>query len=514
MAPPRILLASLLHETNSFNRILTPLENFKGRFLLLNENDVRSKLTSSGTEMGGFLNACDTYSWHAEIAFAAAAGPSGPMVETDFSQLKTRLIEAASTKPDGVLLALHGAMITEKSDDPEGDIACALRAIIGPEVPMVITLDMHANLSPRLVEAADALCIYETYPHVDQAQTAERAAAILNDLLILPKSGKRLSKSIIMRPSMLDAADHGRTFPAGPMNIILERMNELKSEYNLLSAGITIGFPWADTERTGTAVVLYAEHDADIDLHIPAYELCNLLWKSHAETQLHFTSIEDAIADALTPGMVDKPLILADFADNPAGGAYGDSPNLLRAMIEANLKNAAYASICDPEVVRQAQAAGMGAVIDVAIGGKYAPEITPPLFLTVEVIRYHDGKILFNGPVLQGVTIDMGECVLLKHNDIEIIVSSRALAITDIEQFRAFGVEPSKKSVVTVKSRNHHRAAFEPIARKVMLVDAGGIASMQLDKIPYQNLTRPIWPLDHLSNPNTAITILEFCHDD
>lgn len=514
MTSPRVLLASLLHETNSFNRKLTPLESFKGRFLLLNEEDVRSKLTSSGTEMGGFLNACDTYGWNAEIAFAAAAGPSGPMVEADFNQLKTRLIEAARTKPDGVLLALHGAMITERNFDPEGDLVCALRAIIGAETPMVITLDMHANLSPRLVEAADAVCIYETYPHVDQVQTAVRAGAILNDLLAKPKTGKRLSKSVIMRPSMLDAADHGRTYPVGPMNSILERMHAIQNKYHLLSAGITIGFPWADTERTGTAVVLYAEQDTDTDLCAPAHELCNLLWKSRSATQLTFTTTEEAMTEALTPAMVEKPLILADFADNPAGGAYGDSPNLLRAMIDADLKNAAYASICDPAVVRKAQAAGIGAVIDVALGGKYAPEITPPLFLTVEVIKYHYGKIRLKGPVLQGVTIDMGECVLLKHNDIEIIVSSRALAITDIEQFRTFGVDPSKKSVVAVKSRNHHRAAFEPIARKVMLVDAGGIASMQLDKIPYQNLTRPIWPLDQLSNPNTSITILEFCHDD
>ncbi|MDR6759268.1 microcystin degradation protein MlrC [Mycoplana sp. BE70] len=513
MAAPRILLASLLHETNSFNRTLTPIDSFCGRYLLLDHASAHSTLAGSGTETGGFLAGCAEHGWQSHIAFAAAAGPSGPMVETAFRKLKDRLFEAAREKPDGVLLALHGAMTTEESPDPEGDIASELRRIIGPDVPLVVTLDMHANLSPRLVEAADGMCIYETYPHVDQAETARRAVVALARLLVRPKAGRRLTRALVMRPPMLDAADHGRTSPAGPMNPILARLDALRNTHDLVTGGLTIGFPWADTPNAGPAVVLHAAWDSTVDLPAIARELTDLLWQSRGETQLDFPDTAQAIAEALAGRSDKKPLVLADIADNPAGGAYGDSPNLLRAMIAADLENAAFASICDPEAVAQAMQAGLGGRINVVLGGRKAPEISPPLALSVEVVGLHDGRIAFAGPVLRGVTVDMGPIAVFRHRTIEIVVASRALAITDLQQFRALGIEPAEKSVLALKSRNHHRAAFEPLARKVMLVDAGGIASMQLAKIPYRNLPRPIWPLDPDRGTPSSIRVLEFRHD-
>lgn len=513
MDAPRILIASLLHETNSFNRILTPVDNFHGRFLLLDDASARTRLAGSGTEIGGFLEGCEALGWQSRIALAAAAGPSGPMVETVFEDMKERLFAAAREATDGVLLALHGAMTTEKSADPEGDIACELRRIVGPDVPLVVTLDMHANLSPRLVEAVDGICIYETYPHVDQAETAKRAVAVLARLLARPRTGRRLTRAVMMRPAMLDAADHGRTSPTGPMSPILARLEALRLELDLLSGGITIGFPWADTTNAGPAVVLHAEHGSVADLSLAARELTDLLWESRDQTQLEFPGPGEAMAAALAGRPGDKPLVLADFGDNPAGGAYGDSPNLLRAMVEAHLANAAFASLCDPETVELAARAGRGARLDVMLGGRKAPEISPPLALNVEVVCLHDGRIRFDGPVLRGITVNMGPMAVLRHRGIEIVVASRALAITDLQQFRALGIEPTKKSVLALKSRNHHRAAFAPLAREVLLVDAGGIASMQLAKVPYRNLPRPIWPLDQDYGALSSIRVLEFRHD-
>lgn len=511
MTSPRILLASLLHETNSFNKVLTPVDSFQGRYLLLDDGAARSRLAGSGTEIGGFLEAARARDWDSEIAVAAAAGPSGPMVESVFQDLKSRLLDAARKRPDGVLLALHGAMTTEASPDPEGDIASELRAIIGPDVPLLVTLDMHANLSPRLVGAADGICIYETYPHIDQAETGRRAAAALARLLALPKCGKRLTRALMLRLPMLDAADHGRTAPPGPMNPILARLDALRRDFKMVSGGISIGFPWADTAHAGPAVVLYAERACTVDLVRPAQELAGLLWQSRAETQLDFADPAQVMAEARETA--DKPLVLADFADNPAGGAYGDSTNLLRAMVEADLPDAAFASVCDPEAVARATAAGAGAVLELEFGGKHAPGICPPLRLQVQVMRLHEGKIPFDGPYLRGVTVDMGPMAVLRHRGIDIVVASRALAITDLQQFRAVGIEPAAKRVLALKSRNHHRAAFGPLARKVLLVDAGGIASMKLAKVPYRNLPRPIWPLDPEAAPS-FIRIQEFPHDD
>lgn len=510
MAPPRVLLAALLHETNSFNRILTPLEAFHGRYLCLSDAEARSSLEGTGTEIAGFLSGVAAHGWHSLIPFAAAAGPSGPMVEADFTAMKTRLL-AAEGPFDGALVALHGAMTTEASADPEGDLIEALRAKLGADVPIVVTLDMHANLSPRLVAAADGICIYETYPHVDQAETGLRAVATLEKLLALPRQGLRLTQALIVRPPMLDAADHGRTNPPGPMISVLPRLAALRARPGIISAGISIGFTWADTPNAGPAVVLHAPCDSVENLKAEGQALAEWLWESRTETQLHFPTPQEAMAEAGRAG--DKPLILADFADNPAGGAYGDSVNLLRHMVDARLENAAFAALYDPEAAAAAHAAGEGAQLQLALGGRFAPDTCPPLTLDVTVQRLHADGIPFAGPYLRGVTVDMGPMAVLRHEGIEIIVASRALGVTDLNLFRTLGIEPTAKATLAIKSRNHHRAAFGPIARKVMLVDAGGIASMQLAQIDYRRLPHPIWPLDPEAGPEHIRTV-EFKHHD
>lgn len=508
----RILLASLVHETNSFNRVLTPLDSFRGRYLCLDDASARERLAGSGTEMGGFIAACADRGWESRIAFAASAGPSGPMEERVFQDFRNMLFEAArAMRPDGVLIALHGAMTTEHGPDPEGDIAAGLREIVGPETPIVVTLDMHANIGPALVEAVDALCISETYPHVDQAEKGTRAADALARLLSFPRNGRRLTRALMMRPPMLDAADHGRTQPPGPMNAILARQRSLRKADGLITCAMSIGFTWADTPRAGPAVVLHAEAGSELDLSPIARELTQALWDSRHQTLLDYPSPAEAVARAREAG--SGPIVLADFADNPAGGAYGDSPNLLRFMVAADLDNAVFASLHDPRNAAAAHAAGVGARLTLDLGGWNDPSVTPPLRLDVEVERLHSGSIRFDGPFLRGVMVEMGPTAVLRHRAIRIVVASRALAITDLQQFLALGIDPVAQSVIALKSRNHHRAAFGPIAREVILVDAGGIASTDFAAIPYARLKRPIWPLD-LDSSLEHLTVLEFRDDD
>lgn len=509
---PRILLASLLHETNSFNRVLTPVDSFKGRYLYLDDASARSGLTGSGTEMGGFINACSKHGWQSQIAYAAAAGPSGPMEEAVFQDLKARLFQAAQDmRPDGVLLALHGAMSTEASPEPESGLVTGLREILGPAVPIVVTLDMHANIGPSLVSAVDGICIYETYPHIDHAETGERAAYALGKLLLLPRNGRRLTRSMMLRPPMLDAADHGRTSPSGPMNGILARQHKLREAEGLITSSVAIGFTWADTPNAGPAVVVHADTRSDIDLAPIAGELSHALWESRHQTQLDYPGLEEVMERARQPATA--PLVIADFADNPAGGAYGDSPNLLRSIIEADLQDAVFVSLYDPRNAALAHEAGEGASLTLDLGGWNDPSVTPPLRLQVTVEKLHPGKILLDGPYLRGVTIDMGPMVVLRHRGILIVVASRAMGITDLQQLRALEIEPTKQRVIALKSRNHHRASFGPIAREVVLVDAGGIASTDFARIPYTRLKRPIWPLDP-SASYEHLKVLEFRHDD
>lgn len=512
MKAPAILIGAILHETNTFNRVLTRLHDFKGRYLCLDPESIRARLAGTATEMGGFLEAAEHHGWQPELALAAAAGPSGPLATRDWQLLKDRLLETARGPVDGVLLALHGAMVTQDDLDPEGTLLEALRATLPSGTPIIVTLDMHANVSARMVAHADVLFAYETYPHVDHAVCARDAANVLAGLLALPRD-RRATKRALLRPPMLDAADHGRTDPPGPMNRLLADARALRALPDVLATALTIGFPWADVPDAGPAVVVTTlAHGAACPATL-ARPLGRGLWNSRMETQLDFPDTAEAMVLARQGGPGDAPLILADFADNPAGGAHGDSPNLLRAMLAAGLKNAAFATLADPQAVCAAHSTGEGAVLSLSLGGHNRPDLTPPLRVTARVLRLHDGRFCCKGPVLRGVPVEMGPTALLEIEGIKVIVSSRALAITDVNLFHALGLDPACLTTIALKSRNHHRAAFGPIARQVLLVDAGGIATMQLADIVYHNLHRPIWPLDPDVNEQ-SIRLQEFTAHD
>jgi microcystin degradation protein MlrC len=496
MTRPRILIGAILHETNTFNRLPTRLTDFEGRYLCLDAATIRERLTGTATEMAGFMAAAARYGWRVELAVAAACGPSGPLVAADWAALKGRLLHADGPF-DGVLLALHGAMVTAASCDPEGDLVSALRDRLGPDVPIVVTLDMHANVSPRMIAAGDALFPYETYPHIDHVERATEAAAALARLMALPGVAGRLTRTAVARPPMLDAADHGRTDPPGPMNPLVARARALRQRGDVIAAGLTIGFPWADVATAGPAAIITVLRDDDrCDPTALARDLAQGLWDSRAATQLDFATPAEAMTQARAGRPGDAPLVLADIADNPAGGAYGDSPNLLRAMLEAGLDNAAFATLADPASVAAAARAGEGATLTLSLGGRHDPARTPPMSVTAEVERLHEGRFCSAGPVLRGVHVDMGPMALLRVDGVRMVVASRALAVTDVNLFHVLGLDPARLTTIALKSRNHHRAAFGPLARQVLLVDAGGIATMRLNSLAYRNLPRPLWPLD------------------
>lgn len=505
----RVLVGAILHETNTFNVVPTRLADFAGRYLVFGEEEARARLAGTGTEVGGFLEAAAAHGWEIVLPVAAACGPSGPLAAADWAALKDAMLSARGSF-DGVLLALHGAMVSEDCLDPEGELLAALRARHGERVPIVATLDMHANVSARMVAAADAVFPYRTYPHVDHFDCAVEAAGALARLMREAGRGGsgRLTRTVLARPPMIDAADHGRTGPPGPMNALLAHAAALAARPGVVSAGLTIGFPWADVPDAGPAAMVSVMADAAVDPRTLALDLGERLWDSRKETQLDFAGVETAIAAARAPGADPRPLVLADFADNPAGGAYGDSPNLLRAMLEAGLENAAFATICDPGAVALAGEAGEGAMLELALGGRLAPHITPPLALRARVLRLHPGTFRCEGPVLRGLGVDMGPMALLEAAGLRIVVASRALAVTDLNLFRALGIEPAALSVIGLKSRNHLRAAFAPISRDILLVDAGGIATMRLSQIPYSRIGRPLWPLD----PVEPFSNLEHIH--
>jgi microcystin degradation protein MlrC len=486
----QILLAEIMHETNTFNTIATTRDDFAARYWLEGE-EVADKLANTNTEICGFLEAARHYDWQVTLPLAASASPSGPMAVEDWKNVVDLITSPLRQQSfDAVVLVLHGAMVTQTTLDAEGELLGLVNELSGPDAVIAVTLDMHANVSDAMVENAHMMMAYRTYPHVDQAERGKHMAKLLEKVF----REKLKPKLYFARRAMMDGANHGQTAPGQPMPGLLAKADVVEADERVLCASIQIGFPWADVACQGPSVLITGVDD-DHCTQVGA-QLMEDVWQSRHDTQLVFPTPEQAMAEAKKGRAGEPPLVLADFADNPAAGAYGDSANLLRHMLAAKLSNAAFATICDPASVEQAIQAGKGAFIEVRLGGCTVPEITPPLEAKARVKTIGDGKFICAGPMWKGVAFAMGRSVVLVLDDIEVIVSSVPTSVMDLNVFNAMGIDPEARTTLAVKSRNHFKAAYGPIARKTMLVDAGGIASMQLSTLPYKNLVRPVWPLD------------------
>ncbi len=487
----RILLAEIMHETNTFNRIATVKSDFETRYWHEGLEAARA-LAATNTEVGGFLEAADKYDWSLEVPLVASASPSGPMAAEDWQRVKQLIIAPllAGERFDGIILVLHGSMVTQCCLDAEGELLALVRAEVGRDVLIGVTLDMHANVSRAMVEAADIMLAYRTYPHVDQRERALHMARLMQQVF----EGSPRPKLYMARRAMMDAANHGQTTPGQPMLALLKLADELEQRPGVECASIQIGFPWSDVPDIGPNVIVTATDEKTG--RRAAEVLMDAVWDSRHQTQLEFATPAKAMELAARNVDEGKPLVLADFADNPAGGAYGDSPNLLRAMIDAGLSNAAFATISDPASVVTCRDAGEGARVTLSLGGKGAPELTAPLETEAEVIRLGNGEFICAGPMWQGVGFSMGMSALVRIGGIQVIISSVPTSVMDLNVFRCMGIEPKDMTTIGLKSRNHFKAAYAPIARDTLLVDAGGIASMRLAELEYKNIQRPIWPLD------------------
>lgn len=392
----------------------------------------------------------------------------------------------------GVLLSLHGAMVTEDQDDAEGDLLRRLREKIGPDVPIAITLDLHGNVSEAMAGMADIVITYRTYPHIDQYERGMEAA----DLLQRTMNGEIRPRCQVWRAPVLDGLDYGRT-QGGPMSRILARADRLQQHYpGLLAVSVCAGFVWADIPDAGPSVTITADGDPRRFGEI-ADELTGEIWETRREKTIPLYSLEDAVGRAGEKDEEGRPLILADFTDNPGSGGYGDSVRLLEAMIKAKLNNAAFGCVYDPEAAQKCIAAGAGGEVEITLGSKIDPQsYGPSLKVRGTVEQVSDGKFIAHGPMFKGVRLSMGPTAVLRCDGVRTLVTTNNLQVYDRQVFLSQGIDPRTCSVVALKSWHHFRAAFEPISRGVMLVDSGGLASLDLKRFAYRKIRRPIFPLD------------------
>jgi len=488
-----VLTAELYHETNTFNVRPTTYESFASNFLYLREEAIQQR-GSANTQLAGFLDAARSKDWTLIHTLSTSAPPSGKVTEAAFDHLLQPVLEVARNSKrrlDGVLLGLHGAMVTELSDDAEGEILSRIRFCLGDEIPIAITLDLHANVTKRMCGLASIIVSYKTYPHIDMRQIGEMAGNILHRTM----AGEIAPRTILASRPMLDDPNGGRT-DVGPMIDWVARGREYEKRPDVFAVSINSGFGDADIVEVGPTVLVTCQGDFAAHQRF-AQKIADEIWESRFNVINTLYTVEEAVEIARQHKTSNGPVIIADFADNPGGGGYGDSTALLRAMLDADLKNACFGPMVDASVADSLQGAKIGSRVRVSLGGKTDPRFGGgPLELSATLKSVSNGTYTGDGPMIGGLTLSFGPSAVVDVNDVMILIVTHPHQMLDLQQFLAFGIDPREKQVVAVKSMQHFRAAFEPIASKVIVCDSGALCTRNRANFPYKRVPRPIYPLD------------------
>ncbi len=494
---PSIAAAQLQHETNTFSVTPTDLAAFE-RSGLRYGSAIEPVERGTNTAFGGFFHAADALDVELVPIMSVWATPSGLVTAEALDALLDRLTQGLLLhEPDGVVLALHGAMVSERHRDADGHILSQVREAIGLDTPLVVTLDLHANISPAMLAEADVLVGYDTYPHVDMAARAEEAIGICRRLIV---EGLRPTAALA-KPPMLPTSQR-MTTDLAPMRPLIDRAHQMERDPRVLAVTVAGGFPPADVEEAGLSVVVTTVDDPQLAAD-RAEELASLAWDLRDGFLGGVSTWDQAAAlicrgPSLRASRSPLPLLLVDIGDNPWTGGPGDSVELVRFLLAHRVEGAAVAIVVDPGTVRQAAEAGPGATIRVALGGRTDRLHGPPLHAEATVLRLTGGGYTNRGPMMTGVRVDLGPTAVLSFGNppVEVVVTSRAETPIDPEVFRMAGIDPATRRVLAIKGKGHFRAAFTPIVSDILLVEGPGITGADLSRLPFQHVRRPIWPLD------------------
>jgi microcystin degradation protein MlrC len=419
----------------------------------------------------------------------AAASPSAHVTAEAFERISGKLIEnlKAAAPLDGVYLDLHGAMVVETFDDGEGELLRRVREAVGERVPVVASLDLHANVTRAMVRLADALVAYRTYPHVDMAEAGARAAELLHSML---DRGERLAGAFHQLdyltgiPSQCSFID--------PCRGLYARLSELERQCDSVLS-FTPGFPMADFAECGMAVFGYGFDERK--LRTAARELEEAVRSSEKDFALELHPAALAVQRARSVGTPGAPVVLADTQDNPGAGGNGDTTGLLRTLIEQDARDAILGMLIDAASAERAHAAGQGASVVFSLGGKSKVEGDAPLAGEFTVERLGDGRFTCTGPMFKGFRMTLGPMALLRSRSapgVRVVLASRKCQAADQEMFRHLGVEPRASRIVALKSSVHFRADFQPLAKEVLVVKSPGPALADPAEFRWTKLRRGV----------------------
>lgn len=485
----KILTGMVSHETNVFSNIPTDLSKFEERRLLRGDEGL-DFYTGTRSPIGGLVAAAETYSFDLVPTVFAGAFPSGKVTDEAFDTLLGEILRGIRKNRDldGVLLHLHGAGVTESSDDLEGEVIRAVREEVGEVIPIVSTFDFHANHTDLMLEKADILVGWDTYPHIDGYERSMDAGRLITAII----KGELKPTSAMKKPPMMPTPQAQFT-GRHPMKTIMGRALSIEGEEGVANVTVACGFPWSDHKDMGVSVIVTTNNDPQL-ADGKAEEIADLMWSLRTDFLVKPMPVRKALTEATAAP--EGPYVLADIGDNPGGGTLCDGTVVLKAMLDLGVKDAVLAVICDPEAVAAAIEAGVGNTVTMEVGGKTDEFHGKPIGVSGTVRTISDGRFQHGGPMMTGVWMDMGRTVVVDCQGVEVIFTEKRLQPTDLQLYRSIGIEPEDKQIIVVKSSVHYRASHEPIAKKVIELDTPGLTSPRLTSIPFKKIRRPIFPLD------------------
>ncbi|MFB6108234.1 MAG: M81 family metallopeptidase [Haloplanus sp.] len=490
MTGETVVIARIKHETNTFSSLETDSAAFADTSFFFGD-EIVPEFQDTNTDLGGFLRVADERDWDVVPTVAANATPGGVVTTEAFEAFVTRLVEAVeTTDPDGVLLGLHGAMVTADALDADGAILERVRAAAG-DIPILATLDLHANVSERMAATADGLFGYDTYPHVDIGATGEEAARVLAATF----DGDIDPCVVVERAPLLPPLPPLRT-EIEPMRSLLADAAADESEA-LPDVSVFGGFAYADVPEAGFSVVGVTDAARAAEARETCAAIATQATNRRHEFDRTYTGVAEAAAEAAswTDGDHDGPLLLADVADNPGGGSAQDGTVLLAALLESDAEGVVLATIVDPAAVEAAIEAGVGERVTVELGG-HVEANGDPVSVDARVRLLSDGTYRNRGPMSTGLKVSFGRTAVFEVGGITVVVGSHRQQPYDPEAFRSNGVTPERANVVVLKSTVHFRAGFEPLVEAVREVSAPGLCSPDLSRFEYEHVPRPLYPLD------------------
>jgi microcystin degradation protein MlrC len=482
----RIAVGGFLHETNTFAPTKATYDDFVhggGWPAMAQGADVLKVMRHINVGLAGFVEQAEANGWELVPTVSCGASPSAHVTRDAFERVAKVMIDGIkATGPlDAVYLDLHGAMVTEHLDDGEGEILARVRRAVGKDLPLVVSLDLHANVTPQMVEHADALIAYRTYPHIDMADTGR---AVAHHLAMLLRTRQRMAKAFRQLPFLIPIS--WQCTGDQPCKGIYQRLAALQSDA-VPTLSFAPGFPAADFGDCGPSVFAYGQTQAHADA--AADEMAKFIVSRESDFDGRIFTPDEGVRHAMELATrARKPIVIADTQDNPGAGGDSDTTGMLRALVRNNATRAAIGVIYDPASAKAAHAAGVGAIVTLALGGRSGIPGDAPYNETFVVENLSDGQFVAAGPYYGGRDMDMGPSAALRIGGVRIVVSSHRAQLADQSMYRYVGIEPTEQSILVNKSSVHFRADFEPIAEKMIICAAPGAMPADTAALPWTRL--------------------------